>query len=272
MIVFTDLDGTLLDHFDYSWSAASEAVEALKTSNIPLILNSSKTITEITQLRLDLGNEHPFVIENGGAVCVPKNYFPTCSAPVSTDKYFIKQFGPDYQTIISQIRTLRASRGYDFTGFSDFSQAELAAITGLSLHATACAQQRSCSEPVRWDDSDSALERFQHDLQERGLKLLKGGRFYHVMGETDKSVGLTWLIEQYRQQADNSNIITVALGDAPNDQSMLELVDIPVVIKPAKGLPLKLKNKKQIIYTDEQGPTGWNKAILEILNQEHEDG
>ena len=42
-LVFTDLDGTLLDE-DYGWEAARPAVEALRAASIPIILNSSKLL------------------------------------------------------------------------------------------------------------------------------------------------------------------------------------------------------------------------------------
>ena len=45
-LVFTDLDGTLLDE-DYGWAAARPAVEALQAASIPIILNSSKTVMEM---------------------------------------------------------------------------------------------------------------------------------------------------------------------------------------------------------------------------------
>ena len=48
LIVFTDLDGTLLDHDDYSFEAARPALAKLETLNIPVILTTSKTATEVS--------------------------------------------------------------------------------------------------------------------------------------------------------------------------------------------------------------------------------
>ena len=47
LIIFSDLDGTLLDHDDYRWQAADPALARLRAANIPLVLNSSKTVPEI---------------------------------------------------------------------------------------------------------------------------------------------------------------------------------------------------------------------------------
>ena len=45
-LIFTDLDGTLLDE-DYGWIAARPAIEALQMASFPIILNSSKTVSEM---------------------------------------------------------------------------------------------------------------------------------------------------------------------------------------------------------------------------------
>ena len=60
----------------------------------------------------------------------------------------------------------------------------------------------------------------------------------------------------------------IALGDAPNDASMLGKADIAVVIpNPAgsSGPDLSATSSSQIIYADQPGPAGWNSAILAIL-------
>ena len=50
LLVVTDLDGTLLDHDTYDWEPARPAIEELKQRAFPLVLNSSKTIAELTPI------------------------------------------------------------------------------------------------------------------------------------------------------------------------------------------------------------------------------
>ena len=76
LVVFTDLDGTLLDHETYSYGPAQEALDLLERKRIPLILCSSKTRAEIELIQLDLRLRHPFISENGGAIFMPRAYFP----------------------------------------------------------------------------------------------------------------------------------------------------------------------------------------------------
>lgn len=71
IIIFTDLDGTLLDS-RYSFRKALPAIKLIKEKNIPLILCSSKTRSEIELWRKKLNNNHPFISENGGGIFIPK--------------------------------------------------------------------------------------------------------------------------------------------------------------------------------------------------------
>ena len=49
VMVFTDLDGSLLDHENYAFDAALPALEALARADIPVSIVSSKTRAEIIQ-------------------------------------------------------------------------------------------------------------------------------------------------------------------------------------------------------------------------------
>jgi predicted mannosyl-3-phosphoglycerate phosphatase (HAD superfamily) len=45
-IVVSDLDGSLLDHYSYSSEDAKPALDLLRQLDLPLILNTSKTLRE----------------------------------------------------------------------------------------------------------------------------------------------------------------------------------------------------------------------------------
>ena len=68
MIVFTDLDGTLLDHETYRFDAALPALETLAARGVPLVLATSKTAAEIGPIRQALGRDVPAIVENGGGI------------------------------------------------------------------------------------------------------------------------------------------------------------------------------------------------------------
>ena len=74
-IVFTDLDGTLLDAQNYSFKAAEKALHFLKQSGIPIIPCTSKTYLEVLKIRKQIQINDPFIVENGSAVFFEKNFF-----------------------------------------------------------------------------------------------------------------------------------------------------------------------------------------------------
>ncbi|MCZ7625281.1 MAG: HAD-IIB family hydrolase [Candidatus Methylomirabilis sp.] len=76
LVIFTDLDGTLLDYKTYSFDPARDALEKVRQRGIPLVLCTSKTRAEVARYRQRLNNDDPFIVENGGAAFIPAGYFP----------------------------------------------------------------------------------------------------------------------------------------------------------------------------------------------------
>ena len=62
LLIFTDLDGTLLDHHTYSFQPAKAAMQALKTFSIPCVINTSKTFVELIALREELNHQDAFMV------------------------------------------------------------------------------------------------------------------------------------------------------------------------------------------------------------------
>ena len=73
-IIFTDLDGTLLDHSSYQWDRAKPALDLCQRFHVPVVLVSSKTRAEMVKLKDELGLSHPFISENGGGIFFPKEF------------------------------------------------------------------------------------------------------------------------------------------------------------------------------------------------------
>lgn len=273
-LVFTDLDGTLLDHHSYSYAEALPAIQLLREKSCPLIFNSSKTASEISQLRHELRNVHPFIVENGSAVYIPDGYFdgPGRARQSAAEGLSVHSFGPDYRQLLETLHGLRRQRGYSFTGFSDLTADEIAERTGLSREEAVMASDRAASEPLSWHGTEARLADFKADLAAKGLTLTRGGRFYHVMGRTDKASALLWLARKYRSAWPDRAWTSVALGDGPNDRAMLEAADIAVVIKAASGTSLALHRSKQTLCPDAPGPRGWQVAIDTIIRQSSNQG
>ena len=257
-LVFTDLDGTLLDHHDYSFTQALPALNRVKQLNIPLIINSSKTYAEIKDIRMQMHNNSAFSVENGAAL-----FLPSGNLTGDDSKWEQIILGTPQTDILKSLHHLRSQHKYSFKGFSDYSIKELMLETGLSEVQSAQAKQRLASEPLKWLDTEENLQLFEQALKTQGLQLIQGGRFYHVMGQNDKSLAMAWLLNKFNQQ---NKILTIALGDSLNDQKMLEQADYAAVIRKQDGSYLSLsKNPERIVYSEHSAPLGWQEAIEQLF-------
>lgn len=262
LLVVTDLDGTLLDHDTYSWAAAYKTLQRLKQLDIPVVINTSKTADEVISLQQDMGINSPFIVENGSAVYWRQGY-DLIHAPgeVLAPGYCGKVLGQKRAQLVAQLQTIRQEFGWKFEGFNDWTIEQVMGHTGLSPSSAKRAQARGYSEPILWRDTADELNAFQQVLTDRGMNLLKGGRFYHVLGKCDKGSAMTWLSQQLEPLWGKPPVI-VALGDSGNDLDMLKLAHWPVLVKsPKHPFPLVPQSAADIYYTDAYGPEGWKEAM-----------
>ncbi len=269
MIVFSDLDGTLLNHHDYSYAAAKPALQRLADLNIPLILCSSKTAVEMLALQQELSLTFPFICENGALIVAPsslnslKDFMHADSRQRADHHYYT--IGQTLDAILAVLTLLKAD--YQFLGFSDMSVADVIEHTGLAPLAAQHALQRLASEPLLWQDDEAKLPSFTAALAEKGLSLLKGGRFYHVMGNANKGTAATLLCDYYRSTLGVEELISLGLGDSPNDLDMLNIVTVPIIIPAASGKILSLESTQSAVYAQAAGAAGWNESVLHVLTQ-----
>jgi mannosyl-3-phosphoglycerate phosphatase family protein len=272
LIIVSDLDGTLLDHETYGFDAALPALERLRRDRVPVVLCTSKTRAEVEPLRAMLGNEHPFIVENGGAVIVPHGYFPFdiglaigLERAEVRDGVVIIPLGDPYRELVAILREASRDSGVGVRGFADMSDAEVAASTGLSVDDARLAKQREFDEPFEVLDAGSAesVAALAAAIARLGKRWTAGGRFHHITGANDKAAAVRILADLYRR--DLGDVTTIGLGDALNDVDFLREVDRPVVIE-SPNAPEMARRVPGAVVTRHAGPAGWNEAVLEILD------
>ena len=261
-IVFSDLDNCLLDRDDYGFAAATDALEALRRHGIPLILVSSKTRREMEAVRLLLDLDTPFIAESGAALYIPRDFAGLGELPPGGDgRYALIEWGLPYATIRQALA--EAARTFAVRGFGDMEPAEVAALTGLHLTQASLAAAREYTEPFLLEEPARLLPLIAW-AAERGLQVLAGGRFHHLAAAAqDKGRAVTFLCERFRRHA-GGPVITMALGDSPNDLPMLAAVDMPVLLPDANGGYADLHLPKAI-RASEPSSRGWNRQVLAFL-------
>jgi mannosyl-3-phosphoglycerate phosphatase len=255
-IIFTDLDGTLLDKDTYSAAKAKKALQLVKKEKIPLIFCSSKTRAEIEYHRKKLKNNHPFISENGSAIFIPRNYFDfSFRYHKKNSKYFIIILGRKHKKIAAVVKKIK--KKYRIKTFSDMGVKELAEDSGLPLIQASLAKKREFSETFKvLDDKDK--KNIIREVIKNGLRCITGGRYYHIL-DNDKGKAVRILSELYKKKY--RKILTMGFGDSKNDFEMLDNVDRAYLVmqKNKKYASKKYKHAAGI------GPKGWNKAVKKEL-------
>lgn len=263
IVIFTDLDGTLLRDDDYSYDEALPALTLINARNIPLILTSSKTRNEIELYRKRLGNNDPFISENGGGVFIPEGYFKKLPDHVpSQNGYRVINIGKKYPELRGGIESLRGM-GCNLKGFGDMTAAEVAAETGLSNEEAMLAKERDFDEPFILE-GDTREAELKDAVSSIGFKYTVGGKFFHLTGDNDKGRAVKILTDLYK--ADIEDLMTIALGDSPNDLPMLEAVDTPVIVqKPEGGYDERIV-LPNLVKAESIGPAGWCSAVEKLVS------
>jgi mannosyl-3-phosphoglycerate phosphatase len=252
-IIFTDLDGTLLDSDTYSYEKANNALQLLKQKEIPLIFCSSKTRAEIEFWREKVENYDPFISENGGGIFIPKNYF---SFKFLFDRefkdYFLIKLGTNYNQLVEVIDLLKEK--YEILSFSDMSAEEIAEDADLELTQVKLAKNREFDLPFKILNKSQEKD-ILNEIERHGLNYTIGGRYYHLLGDNNKGEAVKIMSDLFRRKY--SDIKTIAIGDSENDFQMLDSVDEGFLVKKKDGSYASNKYRK----AKGVGPEGWNDIV-----------
>lgn len=259
LLIFSDLDGTLLDIHTYDWQPAAPWLAKLQAHHIPVIFCSSKTAAEMREIQQTFGLEGlPFIAENG-AVIQPDVRWETSSRKI---------VGMSHHRIHQYIDQIRQQTHIKFTSFDDVDERVISEWTGLPPSRSLLARQHEASVTLIWRDSDAHMARFEEALAQEGLKLVQGARFWHVLdARCGKDMAVKWLVEQYRLQ-EGITATTLGLGDGPNDAPLLDSVNVAVVVKGInrQGVVLQNDSPERVYHTRLPGPAGWSEGLDHFLS------
>ena len=261
IVIFTNLDGILFDQDDSCLEAAQPALDLLKDLNVPLILCSGKTRAETEFWRERLGNRHPFIVENGGAVFIPNGYFYTrLQVPCRKDNYDVFEFGEPYLHLVEVLQVASQESQCRVLGFHQMSVEEVSQRCGISRERAALAKRREYDEP--FEILGPGTRRLLRSIQKRQKRWTHFSRFFHIMGKNDKAHCVAQLMHFY--QRFSREVLTVGFGDTLTDVRFLNQVDFPILMKS----PAVSRLQREVPFgcvSEHAGPEGWNAAVLSIL-------
>ena len=262
-IVFTDIDGTLIDFDTYATAETLQAVSQLVVRKIPVILCSSKTRREQEHYRKIYGLSDPFIVENGSAIFIPRRYYDfEILVHRQTPEYDVLELGIPASEIQAQLKFVREKTGLYFHTYQDLSLPEISRITGLSLEQADSARQREYSATILTPLSNDARTQLTKTLAGMGLQLLAGGRFHTVTANgSSKGDAVARLTVLFRQKF--GDIITLGLGDSANDRALLAAVDHPYLVQKPNGSWEEIPGAEKVPAV---GPQGWRIVMEQFLD------
>jgi len=306
-VVFTDIDGTLVDINTAEYGKeTNKLIHLMKEKNIPLILTSAKTRLEQNKIREDLDLSDPFIVENGGAIVIPKGYFPDNALrnigyplretqetenearddvrddtkDVNHKIVIIIELGKSAGYIRAKLSNIRKKYNVSFRGVADISIEELSNFASISKEHAKRMAQRNYGETILQIQNED-IARFIKYVQEEGMKVIYGGRFFDVTVGTDKGIAVGILKKLFKDKFPN-NVTFFGIGDSSNDVPMLNLMDIPILVQRQDGSWINYSEIKEtknaaysgcngsnsgnnIIKVKGIGPSGWENAIHKII-------
>ncbi|MCU0822236.1 MAG: HAD-IIB family hydrolase, partial [Spirochaetes bacterium] len=259
-IVFSDLDGTILDLNTYSYEDSLEAVDLLKKNGVPLILVSNKTFPEMRVIHAELRLGHPFIFENGGGIAYPvKNR--------DGKNFKIENLGKGMEILKGKFRLLNTISAVTVKSIYDMDPVEITDRTGLTGKNIELLTDRSASLPFVFvtQGHQVDVDLINEALKTHGVFIIKGGRFYHLVSAGVDKGGAVKKVSEFikRNSSGADNIVTVGIGDSESDISMLKAVDIPFLIRKPDGSVIK--TDFEVIATRNIGPGGFTEAIKSIF-------
>ncbi|MEZ5351067.1 MAG: HAD-IIB family hydrolase [Bryobacteraceae bacterium] len=253
-VIVTDLDGTLLDHETYSFAGALGALSAIRDTGAKLVLCSSKTRSELDCWRQWLGARDPYIVENGGAIVWEPGYFPGDAEQL--------ELGTPYAILRQELAAAAKASKVRVRGFGDMDAAEVAELCGIPLGEAELAREREYDEPFVIVKGKPEL--LIAEIEKRGLRCTRGGRFFHILGSNGKGAAVRKLLEMFAAQGET--VHSLGLGDGPNDADFLKVVD-QAVLMPSPQLAQVRKLVPRTQVAEFPGSCGWNRAVIEWLGR-----
>ncbi|MGF1478869.1 MAG: HAD-IIB family hydrolase [Cyanophyceae cyanobacterium] len=261
LIIFTDLDGTLLNQDDYDYRPVLPVLAKLKERQIPVIPVTSKTRLEVEVLRQQLQLTDPFIVENGSGIFISASSqrFGSVTGPLKCHR-----LGCTYTQARAGLQAIASELAVTLRGFGDLDPEALKQLTGLTIEEAKRAKAREFSEPFVTPDSVPSKQ-LEQAAEQQGLRVLVGDRFSHLIAkDTGKGRAVCWLVQQYRSV--NAQLVTVGLGNSPNDEEMLAAVDIAFIV-PGRDGPHPELVQRGLPIAPAPGSQGWAAAVAQLAQR-----
>lgn len=253
-LLFTDLDGTLLDARDFSCDAARPTLRRLHEREVPVVLVTSKTLAEVVRLSEELGLDGPAVVESGGAI-----------ARRDGAGWSVAGRGLMASRIEELVPEIERRSGARLRLFSEMPEADAVRLSGLSGGALDVARRRQFDVPFT---TDAPVEKIAEAAESLGLTVQTGGRFHHLCGRCGKADAVREIVAETTRRLERTPLV-IALGDSAMDAEFVALADVRIAVpRPDGSVDPVLAAVPLVRIAPAPGPEGWSAAVDALLDDD----
>ena len=257
VIIFTDLDGTLLHRDTFKFDEIKDYIKSLVSKGIILIPNTSKTQVEIEDFNRKLDLNLPFISENGSAIygldTINKN-FPNNIVLSREKEITLKVFQKEIpENLKSKCKLI--------TKMEKKTQKE---VFGLSDKNLRNVLKRSYSTPILFKGNNEQKKNLFKIVKNVGLSLHEGGRVINICDNVSKLKAMNRVIKIIKKT--ENEIKTIGVGDNFNDLDMLRNSNIACLVFNDQFLmePININN---CIVSKQSAPLGWEEVVKMALEK-----
>ena len=255
IIIFTDLDGTLLHRDTFQFDTIKNYIKNLINKGVIIIPNSSKTEIEIEKFNEELGVNLPFISENGSSIhglnLITSN-FP--------DKLILSREKKElFKIFENKVPERLKEKCFQISKMTIKEQEDILGQKDVKLKD---ALNRKYTLPFLFKGNKNEKNKLLKILNSNSLTLQEGGRVLNLCDNINKVKSMNRVIKILKKTEDK--IKTIAVGDNYNDLDMLKSCDIPCLVFNDQFIQDQI-NIDNLIFSNKPSPEGWADVIKTAL-------
>ncbi len=258
IIIFTDLDGSLLDKDTFKFNIIENYFRELILKNIIIIPNSSKTEAELLDFNKQYNLNLSFIEENGSCIHGLNLINPNLPKKVLISRTVDKIYEIYNNNVPNNLKN-------KITLIQNLNLKKQEEIFGLPLNKLKLAINRKYTIPIKFNGSQIEKYELIEILNNVGLTLQTGGRIINICDNINKSKAMSKIIELISKEIDDE-VVTIGVGDNQNDIEMLKLCDHPCLVR-NDNFNSALINIDNLIKSTEPSPMGWADVIKTAIQK-----
>ena len=258
VIIFTDLDGTLLDRDTFKFDTILSYIKDLILKDVYIIPNSSKTRQEIENFNQELDENLSFVVENGAAI-----YNLNLINASFPEKISLSRENDEILRVFENKISNKFKSKCKF--IKNFDVKKQMAVLGLPKERIKASLNREYSIPLLFEGSKSDKTELFKSVSDIGLSLQEGGRVINLCDKVSKSQAMKNVVKVF-EKVTKEKLFTIGVGDNYNDLDMLKNSDIPCLVFNDK-FTLEKININNCLVSKKPAPEGWKEVVKLALDK-----